>query len=199
MKTSSKYADDEQPRPVPGSGLRPTAALLLLAEAALQVMEGEGAALIVCDGDLHIVAATEPARAMARLDPGATSLPHEIRAAVEERLATRDEGASAPVVAPGKDHRQALVVRVRRLCGPLASTVALTLEPASAWRESSKLGLSARDRQLVRLLRRGQSNRQIAAQLGLSEGTVKIYLHQLFQKLQVESRMQLVARLDEVK
>lgn len=40
------------------------------------------------------------------------------------------------------------------------------------------------------LLRQGLSNKQIARQLGLSEGTVKNYLSEIFRVLQVSNRTQ---------
>jgi two-component system nitrate/nitrite response regulator NarP len=48
--------------------------------------------------------------------------------------------------------------------------------------------LSSRERAIIREVREGRRNREIAAELGLSEPTVKIYLHRLYQKLGVSSR-----------
>ncbi len=48
--------------------------------------------------------------------------------------------------------------------------------------------LGIRGRQLVKLLREGLSNREIATRLGLREATVKTYLHELYQVLGVRSR-----------
>jgi two-component system nitrate/nitrite response regulator NarL len=52
--------------------------------------------------------------------------------------------------------------------------------------------LSTRDRALVRNILEGLSNREIGAQLGISEGAVKASLRQLFEKLSVRTRAQLV-------
>ena len=54
--------------------------------------------------------------------------------------------------------------------------------------------LSPRERQLVALVGRGLRNREIAAQLGITEGTVKVYLHALFDKLGVANRTELAIR-----
>ncbi len=57
--------------------------------------------------------------------------------------------------------------------------------------------LSPRERSVLRLLGQGLSNRQIAAQLGLTEGTVKGYVSNLLRKLDLSQRTQaalLVAR-----
>ena len=54
--------------------------------------------------------------------------------------------------------------------------------------------LSPRERQLVALVGRGMRNREIAAELGITEGTVKVYLHALFDKLGVANRTELAIR-----
>jgi two-component system nitrate/nitrite response regulator NarP len=51
--------------------------------------------------------------------------------------------------------------------------------------------LTPRERTIVALVMRGARNRDIAAQLGITEGTVKVYLHALYQKLSVENRTEL--------
>lgn len=50
--------------------------------------------------------------------------------------------------------------------------------------------LSRMDVELLQLVRKGASNRQIAAELHLSEGTVKVYLSRIYGKLGVSSRTQ---------
>lgn len=57
--------------------------------------------------------------------------------------------------------------------------------------------LSARERELVNLVRKGMRNREIASELGVTEGTVKVYLHNIFEKLGVGSRTELALRADE--
>jgi two-component system nitrate/nitrite response regulator NarP len=57
--------------------------------------------------------------------------------------------------------------------------------------------LSPRERQLINLVRKGLRNRDIAEQLGVTEGTIKVYLHALFEKLGVSSRTELAIRADE--
>ena len=57
--------------------------------------------------------------------------------------------------------------------------------------------LSPRERQLINLVRKGLRNREIADQLGVTEGTIKVYLHAVFEKLGVSSRTELAIRADE--
>lgn len=51
--------------------------------------------------------------------------------------------------------------------------------------------LTRRERDVARLVATGQRNRNIAGVLGISEGTVKMHLHNVYAKLGLESRTQL--------
>lgn len=57
--------------------------------------------------------------------------------------------------------------------------------------------LAPRERELIKCVRQGLRNREIAAQLGVTEGTVKVYLHNVFDKLGVKNRTELAIRADE--
>lgn len=63
--------------------------------------------------------------------------------------------------------------------------------------EGGRAPLAPRERQLIRFVRKGLRNREIAGQLGVTEGTVKSYLHAVFEKLGVRSRTELAMRADE--
>lgn len=52
--------------------------------------------------------------------------------------------------------------------------------------------LSAREQAVVGLVVRGLRNREIASLLGIAEGTVKVHLHKVYEKLGVGSRTELV-------
>lgn len=68
---------------------------------------------------------------------------------------------------------------------------------ARAAKSSAHPPLAPRERQLVDFVRRGLRNREIAEQLGVTEGTVKAYLHAVFEKLGVSSRTELAIRAGE--
>lgn len=57
--------------------------------------------------------------------------------------------------------------------------------------------LSPRERQLIKQVRAGLKNRDIASELGITEGTVKFYLHALYERLAVRNRTELAMRADE--
>jgi two-component system nitrate/nitrite response regulator NarP len=65
---------------------------------------------------------------------------------------------------------------------------------AARQRVSSLPPLTPRERELVDLVRQGLRNRDIAARLGVTEGTVKVYLHSIFDKVGVGSRTELAIR-----
>jgi LuxR family transcriptional regulator, maltose regulon positive regulatory protein len=58
--------------------------------------------------------------------------------------------------------------------------------------------LSARELEVLRLIADGLSNRAIAGTLFLSVGTVKSHAHNIYLKLEVQSRTQAIARAREV-
>lgn len=54
-----------------------------------------------------------------------------------------------------------------------------------------RIRLTPRERQLVGLLTQGLANKELAWQLGLTEGTVKVYMSRLFDKVGVADRFEL--------
>jgi LuxR family maltose regulon positive regulatory protein len=54
--------------------------------------------------------------------------------------------------------------------------------------------LSTRERNIISLIARGQSNKEVARDLGISPETVKSHMKHIFEKLAVEKRTQAVAR-----
>jgi DNA-binding NarL/FixJ family response regulator len=62
----------------------------------------------------------------------------------------------------------------------------------TAAERSAGYGLTQRQREVLDCLRAGKSNKQIAYELGLSEGTVKIHVTAIFKSLGVKNRTQAV-------
>jgi two-component system nitrate/nitrite response regulator NarP len=65
-------------------------------------------------------------------------------------------------------------------------------------RASMGPSLTPRERELIELVRRGLRNRDIAAELRVTEGTVKVYLHAIFDKVGVDNRTELAMRAAEL-
>jgi two-component system, NarL family, nitrate/nitrite response regulator NarL len=53
--------------------------------------------------------------------------------------------------------------------------------------------LTARQRQIMLIVAEGLSNKEIARRLNISEGTVKIHLHQIYRHLRIPNRTALTA------
>lgn len=71
-----------------------------------------------------------------------------------------------------------------------ASLAQTAASPAPAWED-----LTEREGQTLALLGAGLSNKQIARELGISDGTVKIYVRNLLRKFRLSSRLELATRL----
>jgi DNA-binding NarL/FixJ family response regulator len=80
----------------------------------------------------------------------------------------------------------------RRLEGGLASRALERLLAREVDRQQAGTAPSRREAELIRLVSQGLRNKEIAARLGITEGTVKTHLHRLYEKLGVTSRVELV-------
>ena len=58
-------------------------------------------------------------------------------------------------------------------------------------REGTFAALTTRERAVVALVTQGMRNREIASELGITEGTVKVYLHRIYDRLGVGNRTEL--------
>lgn len=70
----------------------------------------------------------------------------------------------------------------------LQRAVDLSLRPSV---QSPLSKLNPRERKITALVARGMRNRDIGTELGIGEGTVKVYLHTIYQKLGIENRTEL--------
>ena len=59
--------------------------------------------------------------------------------------------------------------------------------------------LTVRETEVLLLIAKGLSNKQIAQQLVLTEGTVKLHLHHIYGKLQAKGRVQAIHKAREKK
>ena len=63
--------------------------------------------------------------------------------------------------------------------------------------ETSK-PLTPKQLQVARLASRGLLNERIASELAITVGTVKLHLHQVYKKLGINTRVELVMRAEEL-
>ena len=76
-----------------------------------------------------------------------------------------------------------------------AGTVVLKsdLDIADGWpANSGDQTLTRREAEVARLVSQGLANKAVAGQLGVREGTVKIHLHNIYRKLHVSNRAELI-------
>lgn len=88
------------------------------------------------------------------------------------------------------------IAREELVCSP---RIAATLFGHVAQRSGRMTGahnrtLTSRERQVLRFIQQGHSNKEIAQKLNIAEPTVKNHVHNLLEKLQVTSRAQAAAR-----
>lgn len=92
-----------------------------------------------------------------------------------------------------------LVVRAAFLTGPVSHCIAITVEQM-ATREHlrsapARFGLTTREVDVLTMLIRGHTARDIADALGISQNTVKEHVKRVYGKMSVNTRAQAVARL----
>lgn len=80
-----------------------------------------------------------------------------------------------------------------RLCKHLFDYVAQLTNDSSVSERETAMGLTRREEQLMPLIDRGLTNKEIAAQLNLSEKTVKNHVHRILRKVGAENRFGLAA------
>jgi len=84
------------------------------------------------------------------------------------------------------------VARGQKLFPLLSSDPAASGEQTAVG-EKSLTALTDRERQIMRLVSEGLSNKEIGRRLNIADGTIKVHLHHIFQKLDVGNRTVLAA------
>src|SRR5712671_2497088 len=82
----------------------------------------------------------------------------------------------------------------QRLLPQLPSDQAVSREKRNiAVTETALTVLTDRERQIIRLVSGGLSNKEIGRRLNITDGTIKVHLHNIFQKLEISNRTVLAA------
>jgi two-component system, NarL family, nitrate/nitrite response regulator NarL len=144
--------------------------------------------------------------------PGVTGL--EILSIVNsEKLSTRlvfltasDEDSDLVMSAAADGHSvipkdvapEVLVQSLRQIAEgqrllPLLSSEQAISRGQSAITGNALTTLTDRERQIMRLVSEGLSNKEIGRRLNIADGTIKVHLHNIFQKLEISNRTVLAA------
>lgn len=94
--------------------------------------------------------------------------------------------AGEPVISPEMMSKFVAAFRAK----PAASAAAIAQPSPAIPACLPHDGLSAREREILLLLARGDSNKLIARELNIAETTVKVHVHAILRKLQLSSRVQ---------
>ena len=118
----------------------------------------------------------------------------------DDVMACLDAGATGYVTRSGglRDVVAAVetVARGGMLCSPrIAATLRRRVQSFAAQRSDGLHALTAREREVVVLLDRGLSNKEIARELCVEVATAKNHVHNVLEKLGVRSRNQVSARI----
>jgi DNA-binding CsgD family transcriptional regulator len=185
--------------PVIADGIRGS----LRFDAARRVSGPEAPGLIVLDPGGEVELLTPPALPLLAilagrdLDPAKGELPASVQALAAFVRSQTAPGAGGNVVtAPGQE---GWVTLHASKPDPAGERVAIVIEAASGPRAATVRleahGATAREREVATLIAQGLGNSEIAEVLVVSPHTVRDHVKSLFEKLEVGSRQELVARV----
>lgn len=108
-----------------------------------------------------------------------------------QRLFADDRERTGPVSEFGKELIEAFAGEPSNV---ISIDVAPATSPAAEPEHTPPDSLNQRERDILRLVAWGMSNKEIARKLGMTEGTVKWYMQQVFSKMDVRRRSMAVRR-----
>lgn len=93
---------------------------------------------------------------------------------------------------------EALVRSLRHIANghnvlPSTPSESIVSQERGANSENGLTTLTERERQIMRLVSEGLSNKEIGRRLSIADGTIKVHLHNIFQKLEISNRTVLAA------
>jgi two-component system, NarL family, nitrate/nitrite response regulator NarL len=169
-----------------------------LGEAAADIQRLEPDVVVL---DMATADSQATVRDLKRLAPGVAVVALGVGELVGDILACVEAGVAGYLTREGSLEDLVAVVesavRGELRCSPeVAGSLVRRLAALAGDREASpsQARLTARECEIVRLLERGLSNKEIAVRLGIEVATVKNHVHNLLEKLRVHRRME-AARL----
>ena len=137
-----------------------------------------------------------------RDDDQAAEMPRSGRAGDAPRAGEGEPAPQPPSPTPGRAARRSATPRpieddetvaaLRRLLAEVCKLYGDHL--ATGEDRGREFGLPPRLRQTLKHLMRGDSEKEVAGRLGLSQHTVHVYVKQLYRRLKVNSRAELLAK-----
>ena len=114
----------------------------------------------------------------------------------DDLIALAEAGAYA--VIPKDTEPEGLVQTLRQVADGQRLLLARSSGPtapreATAITEKDMTALTERERQIMRLVSEGLSNKEIGRRLNITDGTIKVHLHHIFRKLDISNRTALAA------
>src|SRR5579863_8106264 len=79
-----------------------------------------------------------------------------------------------------------------QICLPIFRAISARATPSSSARLQLDLGLTRRQQQLLPLIARGLTNKEIASHLNLSEQTIKNHIHNMLRRAGVNTRLEVL-------
>jgi two-component system, NarL family, response regulator len=157
-------------------------------EEAIDLFEQHRPDIVLMDLRLPKMSGVEAIRAIRMRHPKACFVVLTTYAGDEDIYQALEAGARAYVI-KGMPH-EALIDALRRVhAGGRFLPPTVTRALASRTPDSD---LSAREREVLSLLARGETNKEIAQHLGITEATVKCHVSVILMRLQVSDRTQAV-------
>jgi two-component system, NarL family, nitrate/nitrite response regulator NarL len=173
-----------------GSRFRIVAAVGDGAEA-LAAIECHDPAIAVLDADMPGMSGVEALQALRANRDLRTVVMLADRITDRQLLAVMSAGVQG-IVSKSSDAPELLATLERASRGQNAISPALRQRARDLSQHPDAPGplqrLSLREQSIARLVAQGLKNRDIGAQLGIGEGTVKVYLHTIYQKLGIANR-----------
>ncbi len=83
---------------------------------------------------------------------------------------------------------------IAQLLASIPTHESLASRDTAAVAEAEKIGLTVRELEVVRLIAQGHSNTEIAAELFVSDATVKTHINHIFSKLGARDRSQVIVK-----
>lgn len=127
---------------------------------------------------------------MIGMDPDEEQFMTTVRAGITGYLLK--DASALEVVAAVRSVSRGEAVCPPQLCQALFRFVAQASKEGSASGPSSRPGLTFRQQQLVSLVAKGLTNKEIASRLNLSEHTIRNHIHRILKQVDAESRSEAV-------